>query len=142
MIITSLSDAAKLQGLISEFFEKSKIKYKSLSDAISHLNAYIERKSKNYDSSDVFKKYSEYMKSVACSNSLDTISSSMINPLLQSVISDAFEYIMSDINNQLDSISDYEEMISRKYELFDSINVPEDCEEFVLRQKFFESKIF
>ena len=138
MIITSLSDAAKLQGLISEFFEKSKIKYKSLSDAISHLNAYIERKSKNYDSSDVFKKYSEYMKSVACSNSLDTISSSMINPLLQSVISDAFEYIMSDINNQLDSISDYEEMISRKYELFDSINVPEDCEEFVLRQKFFD----
>ena len=36
------------------------------------------------------------------------------------------------------NISDYEEMISRKYELFDSINVPEDCEEFVLRQKFFD----
>ncbi len=138
IITSSVNDVKKLKDIVSKYFEKSKISYKSFSEAVAHLKNFVERKSSKYNNSDVFNKYIQYMNSIESSNSLNNISSSMIDSLLQSVNYDAFSYIMEDINTNLDSIADIEDMISAKCELFDAINIPETCEENVLRQQFLD----
>lgn len=137
-IISDIEDLNKLNSIIIDFLDKSRIPFKSITSAVDHLKSYVQRKFKNSDDF-VVKTFIDYLSSIQMTDELKHVSKTMIIPLLKSISEDAVSAITVQVNNNIDYIADIADLLTERAELVSIIDVPKDSEEYKRRENFYDN---
>ncbi len=138
-IIDGIQLFDKLAELVFDFVSMSDIKYKSIEEEIKHLSAFIKRKLPDYKEVQIYDSFINYLDSLVYSDNQNAYSGDMINVIAAEVSKDALYYIADIINSQINYAESINQMLNERYELLNSIRVPVNCEEYNMRNKFFQS---
>ncbi len=133
-----IKDTDKIVEEADKFLNQSKIKYKSPEDCIKQFIHYMQNKLKSDNSESIYKKYIDYISSIDSSGYLKSSNTDVCNALLNKLYGASLEYIADDINSQIDNINEYIKNVSNKLELINSIEIPQNSEEYNIREKFNE----
>ena len=137
LLNSSLDEAEQLQVVVDDYFEKSRIKYKSLEDACNQIADYVVRKIKFDEKSTVVKPFIEMMRNMKVSEgTIDVNSPNFSKELLPSIVLESVNDVMTSAGMQYDVLKGLNDMINKRINLIINLNVPEMCPENEARNEF------
>lgn len=136
LIIDCIDDMAHLNSITDDFFEKSRISYKSFKDAFEQVTNYVKRKTRRKADSPIIKNFINYMEQVEVKEDRVAVNSKMFNEMLTSVVDGAMEYLSDNINYKIEYLESIPELLEGRANLLSGINVPKTSEVYKQRGEF------
>ncbi len=136
-INNTLDEAEELQKVIEKYFERSRIKYKSLEDACKHIADYVERRLKVNEDSKVIKPFLENMRNIKVADGSISVESPLFyEQLLPAIVLQIINDLMETAGNNYKMILSISDMIDERIGLLSKLNVPENSNEYKVREEF------
>lgn len=129
--------AEKAAEKAEEFLHRSRIKYKSLDDALEQFKRYMTDNLKDFKNTDAFKLFIEYLESISQKEAADNNTEpDIFNEVLGEIYPFALGYASESINERIRNIEDIMEYLTNRHELINSAELPENSKEYAVREAF------
>ncbi len=135
-VFKAIDDLENLADILNDYFDKSKISYRSFEDAFTQIKKYVARKTKNDANSPIYKNFLAYMDQVKVTETNVAVKSQMFKDIVASVTNGAMEFLSNNINYKIEFIEQIPELLADRADLLHAIKVPLNSEADQKRKDF------
>lgn len=135
-IFKCIDDLSHLGNILNDYFDRSRIGYKSFKDAFEQITNYVKRKTKNRSESVIVKNFINYMEQVQVQENGIPVKSKMFKDVLASVTNSALEFLSNNVNYKIEYLESISEVLKDRADLLYEINVPQSSEAYKQREEF------
>lgn len=136
IIIDSIKELSYIRDALTDYFEKSAIRYKSFDDAFVQINNYVKRKTRHISNSPMVKGFVDYMTQVQVKETTIPPNSQMFMNVLSQIINSAFESLSQNINYKIEFLNEIPKLLEDRASLIYAIKVPNDSQAAKQRDEF------
>lgn len=136
LVVTSLQEIMYLGEILNDYFNKSRINYKSFDDACNQINKYVKRKTKHISSSPMVTNFIKYMDQVQIKDGSVPLNTQMFKEVLASATNSALDFLSENINYKIEFLESIPALMNERLELLYAIKVAENSDAYTRREDF------
>ena len=135
-VFKAIDDLSHLADILNEYFDRSRISYRSFEDAFAQIKKYVARKTKHDSNSPIYKNFLAYMDQVKVTETTVAVKSQMFKDIVASVTNGALDFLSNNINYKIEFIENIPELLADRADLMHAIKVPQNSEADKKRHEF------